>query len=213
MLKSTVEDVLEDLRQGKMAIVTDDEKRENEGDLVMAAEKVRFQDIYFMATQGGGLICAPITKQRAQELALPPMVAPKSFSQNKTASAFTVSIDLAELKTSGASPRDRAATARALTDRAARAESFHRPGHLFPLVAQEGGVLERPGHTEAAIDLTRLAGLFPAAVICEAIGHGGGMATARDLQELAKKFDLKIISVADIIEFRLERDEGHGGKF
>ncbi|NPA42499.1 MAG: 3,4-dihydroxy-2-butanone-4-phosphate synthase [Chlorobi bacterium] len=199
-----VEDAIRDIREGKMVIVVDDENRENEGDFVAAAEKVTPEMINFMATHGRGLICAPITEERADELDLPLMV---DRSADPLGTAFTVSVDLISDKTTtGISAADRAETIRALTDENVKAHQLRRPGHVFPLRAKDGGVLRRPGHTEAAIDLARLAGLKPAGVIVEIMNEDGSMARLPQLKEIARKHGLKIISIEDLIRYRLEKD-------
>ena len=194
-------DVVSDIREGKMVIITDDEDRENEGDFVIAAEKVTVQDIRFMTMWGGGIICVPLTEGRARELQLPLMVPGRSIMR----AAFTVSVDLIAGNTSGASAFDRANTARALACPGRRPQDFCRPGHLFPLIAREGGVLTRRGHTEAAVDLMQLAGLYPVAVICEIMNDQGEMASGDDLRRLAREFQIKVGSVADLVAFRGER--------
>ncbi len=201
---NSIEETLEDIRAGKPVIVVDDEARENEGDFVAAAEKVTPELINFMATEGRGLICAPITEERADELNLPLMV---NRISDPLGTAFTVSVDLiGEGVSTGISAEDRAKTIRALTNPEKTAYDFRRPGHVFPLRAKDGGVLRRPGHTEAAIDLARLAGLKPAGVIVEIMNPDGTMARLPDLIKLAKKFNLKIISIEDLIRYRLEKD-------
>ena len=201
---NTVEEALEDIRNGKMVIVTDDKERENEGDLVAAAEKVTPAMINFMAKEARGLICAPITEERADQLDLPLMVDRVS---DPLGTAFTVSVDLiGEGVTTGISAEDRAKTIKALTDDTKTAYDFRRPGHVFPLRAKDGGVLRRPGHTEAAIDLARLAGLKPAGVIVEIMNEDGTMARVPQLKELARKYGLKMISIEDLIRYRLEKD-------
>ena len=193
-----IEDAIEDIKRGKMVIVIDDENRENEGDFIMAADRVTPQDINFMATVGRGLICAPITKKRAEELELPLMVSSNDSIHN---TAFTISIDSAKGGT-GISCEDRALTLIELTQKTTVASDLMRPGHIFPLIARDGGVLEREGHTEAAVDLARLAGCFPAGVICEIMSEDGSMAKTPELFEIAKKYDLKIITIEDLVKFR-----------
>ncbi len=201
---NTIEEALADIRSGKPVIVVDDEARENEGDFVAAAEKVTPGMINFMATEGRGLICAPITEERADELDLPLMV---NRISDPLGTAFTVSVDLiGDGVSTGISAEDRAKTIRALTDPQKTAYDFRRPGHVFPLRAKDGGVLRRPGHTEAAIDLARLAGLKPAGVIVEIMNPDGTMARLPDLKKIAGKFNLKIISIEDLIRYRLEKD-------
>ncbi len=194
-----VESAIEDISHGKMMIVVDDETRENEGDLIMAAEKVTPADINFISREGRGLICVPMTGERLDELDLHPMVG-KNTSIMGT--AFAVSVDAVEGTTTGISAHDRAATIRALVDPKTRPDDLGRPGHIFPLRAREGGVLRRAGHTEAAVDLARLAGLKPAGVLCEIMGEDGTMARMPELEEMADRFDLKIVSVRALIEYR-----------
>jgi len=199
-----VEDAIDDIRQGKIVIVVDDKDRENEGDFVAAAEKITPETINFMATHGRGLICTPITEEHADRLNLPLMV---DQSSDPLGTAFTVSVDLiGNGVTTGISASDRAKTIRALVDPQKTAYDFRRPGHVFPLRAKDGGVLRRPGHTEAAIDLARLAGLQPAGVIVEIMNPDGTMARLPQLRELAHKHNLKIISIEDLIRYRLEKD-------
>lgn len=198
-----IEDAVSDIKNGKMIIVVDDEDRENEGDLIMAAEKVTPEDVNFMTKFARGLICVPLTKERVEQLDLPQMVE-KNTEEMKT--AFTVSVDHKNT-TTGISAYERALTIRALADPEAKAQDFNRPGHIFPLRAQDGGVLKRAGHTEAAIDLCRLARLYPAAVICEIMNDDGTMARVPQLLEMAKKFGLRIITVADLIKYRMHHDK------
>jgi 3,4-dihydroxy 2-butanone 4-phosphate synthase/GTP cyclohydrolase II len=194
----TIEEALNDLKQGKMVIVVDDEDRENEGDLVALAEKATPEVINFMITHGRGLVCVPLTEERARELDLSLMV---SRNTDRHGTAFTVSVD-AMNTTTGISAYERSDTIRQLIDPNKGPEDFRRPGHVFPLVARPGGVLRRAGHTEAAIDLARLCGAYPAGVICEVIKEDGTMARVPDLIELARKFDLKLITIQDLIEYR-----------
>ncbi len=201
---NTIEEALEDLLQGKMIIVMDDEDRENEGDLIASAELCTPETINFMSSKGKGLICVSITKERAEELKLNRMV-PENNAVHGT--NFTVSVDyLHKGVTTGISAYDRAATVRALSNRDTKPEDLGRPGHIFPLIAVEGGVLRRAGHTEATVDLMRLAGLKPCGVLCEVIKDDGNMARRDDLMEFAKKYDMKIITVKDLIAFRLRSD-------
>ncbi len=200
----SIEEALEDIRQGKVVIVVDDENRENEGDFVAAAEKITPEIINFMTKYGRGLICTPITEERADALKLPLMV---DQSSDPLGTAFTVSVDLiGDDVSTGISAEDRAKTIRALIDESKTAYHFRKPGHVFPLRAKDGGVLRRPGHTEAAIDLARLAGLKPAGVIVEIMNDDGTMARLPQLKELADKLGLKIISIEDLIRYRLEKD-------
>ncbi len=200
---NTVEEAIEAIRRGEMVIVVDDEDRENEGDLVLAAEKVTPEKINFMAKHARGLICVPMTEERLQELGLPLMV-PSDPHANTC--AFTVSVDARHGISTGISAYDRAHTIKTLIDPATRPEDLIKPGHVFPLRARPGGVLQRAGHTEASVDLARLAGLYPAAVICEIMNEDGTMARLPQLLEFAKKHHLKIISIADLIRYRLQRE-------
>ncbi len=202
---NTIDEALEDLRNGKMVIVCDDEDRENEGDFLMPAEQVTPEAINIMAKHGRGLICSPITRKRAHELDLNRMVEDND-NTDAYGTAFTVSVDLKEGTTTGISAADRANTISALIDDKARPEDFRRPGHVFPLIAHEGGVLRRAGHTEAAIDLARLSGHKPAGVICEIMNEDGTMARLPELVELAKEFDLKIITIKDLIAYRMQNE-------
>lgn len=200
----TIEDALEDIRNGKVVIVVDDEDRENEGDFICAAEKVTPEIINFMATHGRGLICAPITEQRARELDLYPMVGTNT-SVHET--AFTVSIDLIGHGCStGISAYDRATGIRRMVDPQAHADEFAKPGHIFPLIAKNGGVLRRTGHTEAAIDLARLAGFSPAGVLIEILNKDGTMARLPSLVKIAEEHDLKLISIKDLVAYRLKKE-------
>jgi len=194
-----VETAIEDIRQGRMVIVVDDETRENEGDLIMAAEKVTPDAINFISREGRGLICVPMTGERLDELDLHPMVG-KNTSIMGT--AFAVSVDAVRGTTTGISAHDRATTIKALVDHDTRPSDLGRPGHIFPLRASEGGVLRRAGHTEAAVDLARLAGLQSAGILCEIIGADGSMARMPELMEIAERFDLHIVSVRALIEYR-----------
>jgi 3,4-dihydroxy 2-butanone 4-phosphate synthase/GTP cyclohydrolase II len=198
-----IEEAIYDLILGKVIIVVDDEDRENEGDFVALAEKATPEVINFMAKEGRGLICAPITEERAQELNLPLMV-DKNTDYHGT--AFTVSIDHIET-TTGISAHERSRTVRALLDPNARPEDFRRPGHIFPLIAKKGGVLRRAGHTEAAVDLAKMCGSKPAAVICEIMKEDGTMARVPDLFEIAKQHGLKMISIRDLIRYRNEHEQ------
>lgn len=195
---NSVEEAIADIREGKMIIVVDDEDRENEGDLLMAAEKVTPEQINFMATHGRGIICAPLSENRAQDLQLNLMVE-KNTENMKT--AFTVSVDHFS-STTGVSAHERANTIKELANPNTKGDEFVRPGHIFPLIAKDGGVLKRSGHTEAAVDLSRLAGLYPAGVICEIMNKDGTMARTPQLMEFAKIHHLKIITVADLIRYR-----------
>jgi 3,4-dihydroxy 2-butanone 4-phosphate synthase/GTP cyclohydrolase II len=199
----TTEDIVADLKAGKMVVIMDDEDRENEGDLVMAAAHVRPEDINFMARYGRGLICLTLTPERCRQLRLPPMVA---YGDDKHRTAFTVSIEAAEGVTTGISAFDRAHTIRAAVKPEARADDLVQPGHIFPLMAQPGGVLTRAGHTEAGCDLARLAGLEPAAVIVEILNEDGTMARRPDLEKFAREHALKIGTIADLIRYRLQHE-------
>jgi 3,4-dihydroxy 2-butanone 4-phosphate synthase/GTP cyclohydrolase II len=198
---ATIPEVLAEIRRGKMIILCDDEDRENEGDLCMAAEKVTPEAIAFMARYGCGLICMPMLPEHLDQLALPLMVA-ENTSQRGT--AFTVSIDARDGITTGISAADRAHTIRTALD--CRPEDLARPGHVFPLRARPGGVLERPGQTEGSVDLVRLAGLYPAAVICEIMNPDGTMARRSDLEHFAAKHGLIMATVADLIAYRKKYD-------
>tara|TARA_B110000444_G_scaffold260134_1_gene306038 strand:- start:1117 stop:2331 length:1215 start_codon:yes stop_codon:yes gene_type:complete len=201
---NNIEDALEDIRNGKIVIVVDDEDRENEGDFVAAAEKVTPEMINFMATHGRGLICAPILEKRADELNLEMMVG-KNTDPNQT--QFTVSIDLiGHGCTTGISAKDRAMTIRSLIDPNTQPDDLGRPGHIFPLKAKNGGVLRRTGHTEAAVDLARLSGLKPAGVIVEIMNQDGTMARLPQLIEIAKKHQLKLISIEDLVAYRMKKE-------
>ena len=198
---NTILEAIEELKKGKLLIVVDDEDRENEGDFITAAQNVTPEVINFMSTHGRGLICAALTEQRCAQLQLQPMV-PDNTSLHET--AFTVSIDLlGNGCTTGISAHDRAKTIQALIQPATRPQDLGRPGHIFPLKAKQGGVLRRAGHTEATIDLARLAGFDPAGALVEIMNEDGSMARLPQLVEIAQKFDLKIISIKDLIEYRL----------
>lgn len=201
----TIEEALQDIRAGKLIIVVDDEDRENEGDFVCAAEIVTPEIINFMARYGRGLICAPLDEQRADELGLELMVN-RNTALHET--AFTVSVDLIGHGCStGISAYDRATGIRALTDPGIKAEDFARPGHIFPLRAKSGGVLRRTGHTEAAVDLARLAGFSPAGVLVEILNEDGTMARVPELLRMSDQFDLKIITIRDLVAYRLQREQ------
>ncbi len=201
---NTIEEAIEEIRNGKIIIVVDDEDRENEGDFVAAAEKATPEMINFMSKEGRGLICAPITEKRCEELELSMMVG-KNTSLHET--AFTISVDaLGHGATTGISAYDRSTTIKLLADPATKPEDLGRPGHIFPLMAKNKGVLRRSGHTEASIDLTRLAGLEPAAILVEIMNDDGTMARLPQLVEIAHKFDMKIVSIEDLIAYRLEEE-------
>lgn len=200
---NAIEEVIEDIKQGKMVIVVDDEDRENEGDLVMAAEMVTPEAVNFMIRYGRGLVCVPLTAQRIEDIDLPPMVVHNTDSHD---TAFTVSVD-ARNTTTGISAFERALTIKKLIDPDAVPLDFTRPGHIFPLRAKEGGVLRRTGHTEATIDLARMAGLYPAGVICEIINEDGTMARVPQLMEFAREHKMKIITIADLIQYRMKKEK------
>jgi 3,4-dihydroxy 2-butanone 4-phosphate synthase / GTP cyclohydrolase II len=201
---NTIEEAIEDIRNGKIIIVVDDEDRENEGDFLAAAEKVTPEMINFMATHGRGLICAPLAESRCKELGLRPMV---SNNTDHMETAFTVSVDLkGNGVTTGISASDRAKTILSLVDSNTKPFDLARPGHIFPLVAKQGGVLRRTGHTEAAIDFARLAGFKSAGVIVEIMNEDGSMARLPELVEVAKKFDLKLVSIEDLVAYRMQHD-------
>ncbi|MGF7058546.1 bifunctional 3,4-dihydroxy-2-butanone-4-phosphate synthase/GTP cyclohydrolase II [Brassicibacter mesophilus] len=199
---NTIEEALEDIKAGKIIVVVDDENRENEGDLLMVAEKTTAQSINFMAKYGRGLICTPMTRERLNELDIYPMVS-KNTDPKET--AFTVSVDSVN-STTGISSAERAETILKLINPNALPTDFSRPGHIFPLAAKSGGVLERAGHTEAAVDLARIAGLYPAGVICEIMNEDGTMARVPELMEYVKIHGLKIITIADLINYRRKKE-------
>ncbi|HZK27524.1 MAG TPA: bifunctional 3,4-dihydroxy-2-butanone-4-phosphate synthase/GTP cyclohydrolase II [Clostridia bacterium] len=199
---NTIEEAVEDIKQGKIIVVIDDEDRENEGDLIMAAEKVTPEAINFMTKYGRGLVCMPIDGCRLKELDIPQMV---DHNTDNFQTAFTVSIDAMET-TTGISAFERAFTIQKVLDPNAKASDFKRPGHIFPLEARKGGVLKRTGHTEASIDLATLAGLYPAGVLCEIMNEDGTMARTPQLMEFVKKHDLKIITIADLIAYRRKHE-------
>ena len=204
IILNTIEEAIEDIRQGKVIIVVDDEDRENEGDFLAAAEKVTPEMINFMATHGRGLICAPLTEKRCNELELHSMV---KNNTDHMETAFTVSVDLkGNGVTTGISASDRAKTILALVNENTKSHDLARPGHIFPLTAKQGGVLRRTGHTEAAIDFARLAGFKPAGVIVEIMNEDGTMARLPQLVEVAKKFDLKLVSIEDLVAYRMQHD-------
>jgi 3,4-dihydroxy 2-butanone 4-phosphate synthase/GTP cyclohydrolase II len=201
---SSIEDVIADISAGKMVIIVDDENRENEGDLIMAAAKVEPEHINYMARYGRGLICLTLSRARCQQLRLPLMV---TDTDKKLATNFTVSIEAAVGITTGISAHDRARTIRAAVEQGAVPEDLHQPGHVFPLMAQPGGVLTRAGHTEAGCDLARLAGLEPAAAIVEILNDDGTMARRPELEVFAREHNLKVASIADLIRYRLEKEK------
>ncbi|SEO30494.1 MULTISPECIES: bifunctional 3,4-dihydroxy-2-butanone-4-phosphate synthase/GTP cyclohydrolase II [Propionispora] len=200
---NTIEEAIEDIRNGKIIVVVDDEDRENEGDLLMAAEKATPEAINFMATYGRGLICMPVVGERLDELGIGAMV---QVNTDTMSTAFTVSIDAASV-TTGISAYERSETIQKVLDPKAKAEDFRRPGHIFPLRYREGGVLRRAGHTEATVDMAKLAGLYPAGVICEIMNDNGKMARVPELMEFVKKHQLKIITIADLIKYRKKHEK------
>lgn len=200
---ATVSEAIKDIKAGKFVIIADDEDRENEGDLAMAAERVTSETINFMAKHARGLICLPIIGERLDELEIPLMVGENT---SKLTTAFTVSIEAKHKTTTGISAADRAETIKAVIDPATKPEDLARPGHTFPLRAKDGGVLARAGHTEAIVDLARLAGFYPAGVICEIMNEDGSMARMPQLEEMAAKFGLKIVTVANLISYRLRHE-------
>lgn len=201
---NTIPEIIEDLKQGKMVIIMDDEDRENEGDLIMAASLVCPEDINFMARYARGLICLTLTQERCRQLRLPLMV---NNNNSAHSTNFTLSIEAAQGVTTGISAADRATTVQAAVSKEAKPEDIVQPGHIFPLMAQPGGVLTRAGHTEAGCDLTRLAGLEPASVIVEILNEDGSMARRPDLEKFAQKHDLKIGTIADLIRYRTEHEK------
>jgi 3,4-dihydroxy 2-butanone 4-phosphate synthase/GTP cyclohydrolase II len=201
---SGIREAIADIRAGKMVIVVDDEDRENEGDLVMAADKTRPSDINFMAREGRGLVCVSMPTERLQLLELAPMV---ERNTSKLGTNFAVSVDAVRGTTTGISAHDRATTIRALVDPATKPEGLARPGHVFPLMAVEGGVLRRAGHTEAASDLARLAGLYPAGVLCEIMSEDGTMARVPELMRFAAAHGLRVVTIKDLIAFRRKREK------
>jgi 3,4-dihydroxy 2-butanone 4-phosphate synthase/GTP cyclohydrolase II len=203
MKSCPIPEVIEEIRQGRMIVLVDNEDRENEGDLVIAAEFCTPEIINFMATHGRGLICVPVTHERARELGLDLMV---EDNQDKYGTAFTVSVDAREGTTTGISAHDRAKTVQVIIQETSTAKDLRRPGHVFPLAARKGGVLVRAGHTEGVVDLVSLAGLKPAGVICEILNDDGSMARRSDLDKFATKHDLKIATIADLIKFRQHRE-------
>jgi len=201
---NTISEAITDIKKGKVVIVVDDENRENEGDFIAAAEMVTPEMINFMATHGRGLICAPLTEERCEDLGLSMMVKNNTVLHN---TQFTVSVDLiGQGCTTGISVHDRSKTIKALVDKKTKVHDLGRPGHIFPLKAKEGGVLRRTGHTEASIDLARLAGLQPAGILVEILNEDGTMARLPELIKVAEKFDLKLISIEDLVAYRMEHD-------
>ena len=198
MVFSKIEDAINDIKRGKFVIVVDDENRENEGDLVLAASKVTADRINYMIKNARGLVCMPIIRERLEQLNIPAMVNHNEINR----CMFSISVDYKNGTTTGISPTDRASTIKALVDEKSKSEDFVKPGHLFPLIYKEGGVLTREGHTEASVDLVRLAGLYPAAVICEIINEDGSMAKLPDLFEFSKKHNnMKIITIESLVDY------------
>ncbi|MGH1470588.1 MAG: bifunctional 3,4-dihydroxy-2-butanone-4-phosphate synthase/GTP cyclohydrolase II [Cellvibrionaceae bacterium] len=204
MKLNSIEEIIDDIRQGKMVILMDDEDRENEGDLIIAAEQVRPEDVNFMATHARGLICLTLTEDRCKQLELPLMV---SENGARHSTNFTVSIEAAEGVTTGISAADRAKTVRTAISRDARAKDIVQPGHIFPILSQAGGVLSRAGHTEAGCDLARLAGYEPSAVIVEIMNEDGTMARRPDLEKFAEKHNIKIGTISDLIQYRSVKEK------
>ena len=200
---SSIEDAIKDFKEGKFVIVVDDEDRENEGDLIMAAEMITPEKVNFMLKNARGVLCVPITLSRAEELDLPHQV---SDNTSMLGTPFTVTVDKLEGCTTGVSANDRAATIKALADPSSTPQTFGRPGHINPLYAQDNGVLRRSGHTEATIDLCKLAGCYPAGVLMEIMNEDGTMARMPDLEKKAKEWNVKIISIKDIIAYRLKNE-------
>ena len=201
---NSIEQAIEEIKKGKIIIVVDDADRENEGDMIMAAEKATPEAINFISKYARGLICVPLTRKRLEELNLHPMV---GVNTAKMGTRFTISVDAMRNTTTGISAHDRAETVRTLIDDKTKPEELARPGHIFPIQALDGGVLSRAGHTEAAVDLARIAGLYPAGVLCEIMDEDGHMARLPKLKEMAKKFDLKIISIKDLIQYRRKTEK------
>ena len=200
---NSIEDAVKDFQEGKFVIVVDDEDRENEGDLIIAAEKIDAEKVNFMLKNARGVLCAPITLSRCEELDLPHQV---SDNTSMLGTPFTITVDKLEGCSTGVSAHDRAETIKALADPASTPQTFGRPGHINPLYAQDNGVLRRSGHTEAAIDLCRMAGLYPAGDLMEIMNEDGTMARLPQLMEMAKEWNLKIISIKDMIEYRLKKE-------
>lgn len=206
---SKIEDAINDIQRGKFVIVVDDENRENEGDLVLAAEKATADRINYMIKNARGLVCMPIIRERLEQLKIPLMVDHNEINR----CMFTLSVDYKGGTTTGISPADRASTIKALIDKNTKTEDFAMPGHLFPLRYKEGGVLVREGHTEASVDLARLAGLYPAAVICEIINDDGSMAKLPDLFEFSKKHnDMKIVTIKDLVDYMKNNSKDAAGE-
>src|SRR3954447_21062546 len=203
MAFASIEEAVAEIREGRMIIIVDDEDRENEGDLVCAAEKVTPEIINFMARHARGLVCLPLTEERCDELHLSPQVADNT---SRLGTAFTVSIEGRRGVTTGISAADRATTILTAVDPRTKPLDLARPGHVFPLRAKKGGVLVRPGQTEAAVDMARIAGLYPAGVVCEIMNPDGTMARMPELEEFARQHDLKLISVAELVRYRIRKE-------
>jgi 3,4-dihydroxy 2-butanone 4-phosphate synthase/GTP cyclohydrolase II len=204
MVLSSIDEAIKDIKEGKFVIIVDDEDRENEGDLAIAAEKVTAEAINFMVKNARGLVCMPVKGERLDELEIPMMV---SHNTSKFTTAFTVSIEAKHGVTTGISAKDRAETIKAVINPETKPSDIVRPGHIFPLRAREGGVLVRAGHTEAIVDLAKMAGLYPAGVICEIMSEDGSMAKMPELKEIADKFGIKIVSIADLITYRRKHEK------
>ncbi len=204
MVISSIEEAIKDIREGKFVIIVDDEDRENEGDLAIAAEKITTEAVNFMVKHARGLVCLPVKGERLDELEIPMMV---SHNTSKFTTAFTVSIEAKHGVTTGISAKDRAETIKAVINPETKPSDIARPGHIFPLRAREGGVLVRAGHTEAIVDLAKMAGLYPAGVICEIMSEDGSMAKLPELKEIADKFGIKIVSIADLITYRRRHEK------
>ena len=204
MVISSIEEAIKDIKEGKFVIIVDDEDRENEGDLAIAAEKVTTEAVNFMVKYARGLVCLPVKGERLDELEIPMMV---SHNTSKFTTAFTVSIEAKHGVTTGISAKDRAETIKAVINPETKPSDIARPGHIFPLRAREGGVLVRTGHTEAIVDLAKMAGLYPAGVICEIMSEDGTMARLPELKEIAEKFGIKIVSIADLITYRRRHEK------
>ena len=198
---SKIEEAINDMKRGRFVIIADDENRENEGDLVIAAESVNPSKINYMLTNARGILCVPIISKRLNELDLPLMVDTDDMSK----CAFTISVDYKSGTTTGTSASDRAATIKALVNETYNLDDFSKPGHIFPLKYREGGIFEREGHTEASIDLTKLAGLYPAAVICELLNEDGSMSKLAEVTDFSKKHSIKLINIKDLKEYMLSK--------
>ena len=203
---NTIEEALEDLRLGKMIVVVDDPDRENEGDIIMAAEKVRPEDINFILKEARGLICAAVNEELSRKLGLAPMVEQEANTSLHTTN-FTISVDARHNITTGISTFDRAETFKVIADESSKADDLDRPGHIFPITAKEGGVLRRTGHTEASVDLCRIAGLKPAALLCEILQEDGSMARLPKLSEFARKHEMKLITISDLVKYRRQKEK------